>query len=157
MTETKGQDLGEWSRQWRAARATVMAASGWILALPALARLMRWHRRTVTWVQNVLGPISGLVGGRIDWIGVRRYGFSTEKAFLTGGLAGAAAPTFELTLRRLGWPQVLGSRPISEEIAHLSSRFPWPGSGVSFSVDSSRPWAPLSHVRDGNNGRTSGG
>ncbi|MEJ2734110.1 MAG: hypothetical protein P8189_11195 [Anaerolineae bacterium] len=41
MTETKGQDLGEWSRQWRAARATVMAASGWILALPALARLMR--------------------------------------------------------------------------------------------------------------------
>jgi hypothetical protein len=104
MTETKGQDLGEWSRQWRAARATVMAASGWILALPVLARLMRWHRRTVTWVQNVLGPISGLVWGRIGWIGVRRYGFSTEEAFLTGGLAGAAAPTFELTLRRLGWP-----------------------------------------------------
>jgi hypothetical protein len=55
-------------------------------------------------VNKILGPICGLVWGRIGWVGVRRYGFSTEDAFLAGGLAGAVAPTFELTLRRLGWP-----------------------------------------------------
>jgi hypothetical protein len=82
----------------------VIAAAGWILALPVLARLMRWHRRTATWVQNILGPISGLVWGRIGWVGVRRYDFSTEDAFMAGGLAGAVAPTVELTMRRLGWP-----------------------------------------------------
>jgi hypothetical protein len=82
----------------------VIAAASWILALPVLARLMRWHRHTVTWVQNILGPVSGLVWGRIGWVGVRRYGFSTEDAFLAGGLAGAVAPTVELTMRRLGWP-----------------------------------------------------
>jgi hypothetical protein len=95
---------GEWLRRWRVARATVIAAASWILALPALARLMHWHRRTVTGVQNVLGPISGLVWGRIGWVGVRRYDFSPEDAFLAGGLAGIVTPTFELTLRRLGWP-----------------------------------------------------
>ncbi len=105
MTETLGQYPGrDWTRRWRVARTTVVAASGWILALPVLARLMHWRRRTATWVQNILGPISGLVWGRIGWVGVRRHGFSTEDAFLAGGLAGAVAPTFELTLRRLGWP-----------------------------------------------------
>jgi hypothetical protein len=103
---------GEWLRRWRVARATVIAAAGWILTLPVLAQLMRWHRRTVTWVQNVLGPISGLVWGRIGWVGVRRYGFSTEDAFLAGGLAGIVTPTLELTLRRLGWPP--GPAPESE-------------------------------------------
>ena len=61
-------------------------------------------------VQNILGFVSGLVWGRIGWIGVRRYGFSTEDAFLAGGLAGAVAPTIELTLRRLGWPPGPGDR-----------------------------------------------
>jgi hypothetical protein len=104
MAQTTQQYSGEWFRRWRVARATVVAASSWILTLPALARLMRWHRHTVTWVQNILGPISGLVWGRIGWVGVRHYGFSNEDAFLAGGLAGAVAPTVELTLRRLGWP-----------------------------------------------------
>ncbi|MGD9146223.1 MAG: hypothetical protein PVI80_11715 [Anaerolineae bacterium] len=105
MTETRGQEpVLEWTRRWRVARTTVIAAAGWILALPVLARLMRWHRRTATWVQNILGPISGLVWGRIGWVGVRRYDFSTEDAFMAGGLAGAVAPTVELTMRRLGWP-----------------------------------------------------
>ena len=103
MEETNGYNM-DWARRWQVARATVVAAGGWILALPALARLMRWHRETVTRAQNILGPISGLVWGRIGWVGVRRYGFSGEDAFLAGGLAGAVAPTFELTLRRLGWP-----------------------------------------------------
>jgi hypothetical protein len=94
------------------ARTTVIAAAGWILALPVLASLMRWHRHTATWVQNILGPISGLVWGRIGWVGVRRHNFSTEDAFLAGGLAGAVAPTVELTLRRLGWPP--GSRAETE-------------------------------------------
>jgi hypothetical protein len=94
----------EWLRRWRVARATVITAASWLLALPVLAHLMHWHDRTVTWVQNILGPISGLVWGRIGWVGVRRYGFSKEDAFLAGGLAGAVAPTVELTLRRLGWP-----------------------------------------------------
>ncbi|MBN1657669.1 MAG: hypothetical protein JXA93_04675 [Anaerolineae bacterium] len=99
----------EWLRRWRLARAATAAAAGWILTLPILARLMRWREQTVTWVQNILGPISGLVWGRIGWIGVRRHGFSNEDAFLAGGLAGMLAPTLELTLRRMGWP------PISEE------------------------------------------
>jgi hypothetical protein len=94
----------EWIRRWRVARAAVATASTWILALPLLARVMNWHRRTVTWVQNVVGPVSGLIWGRIGWVGVRRYGFSNEDAFLAGGLAGIVAPTVELTLRRLGWP-----------------------------------------------------
>ena len=94
----------DWIRRWRVAREAILAALSWILTLPVLARLMRWHRQTATWVQNLLGPISGLVWGRIGWVGVRRYGFTTEDAFLAGGLAGAVAPTIELTLRRLGWP-----------------------------------------------------
>jgi hypothetical protein len=105
MEETLRQDPGrEWTWRWRLARSTVIAAASWILALPMLARLMHWPRRTATWVQNIVGPVSGLVWGRIGWVGVRRYGFSTEDAFLAGGLAGAVTPTFELTLRRLGWP-----------------------------------------------------
>ena len=103
-TQYTGQYNGEWVRRWRVARATVVAASSWILTLPALARLMRWHHHTVTWVQNILGPVSGLIWGRIGWVGVRHYDFSNEDAFLAGGLAGAVAPTVELTLRRLGWP-----------------------------------------------------
>jgi hypothetical protein len=105
MLETRGQALEPgWATRWRVARATVVAAAGWILALPVLARLMRWHHETVAGVQNILGPISGLVWGRIGWIGVRHHGFSKEDAFLAGGLAGVVAPTLELTLRRLGWP-----------------------------------------------------
>jgi hypothetical protein len=103
----------EWTRRWRVARAAVAAASTWILTLPVLARLMKWRRRTATWVQNILGPISGLVWGRIGWVGVRRYGFSNEDAFLAGGLAGAVAPTLELTLRRLGWPP---GRPVQNDL-----------------------------------------
>jgi hypothetical protein len=94
----------EWIRRWRVARQTVLAAAGWIVALPALARLMHWSRQTAGWVQTVLGTLSGFVWGRIGWVGVRRYGFSREDAFLAGGLAGVLAPTLELTLRRLGWP-----------------------------------------------------
>ncbi len=107
MTEfLKPDPAAEWGRRWRVARATVVTAFGWLLALPLLARLMRWSRRTVTQVQNILGAVTGLVWGRIGWIGVRRYGFSNEDAFLAGGLAGMVAPTIELTLRRLGWPPV---------------------------------------------------
>ena len=94
----------EQGMRWRVARTTVVTALGWILALPVLARLMRWSRDTATLVQNIVGPVSGLVWGRIGWVGVRRYGFSTEDAFVAGGLAGAMAPTIEMTLRRLGWP-----------------------------------------------------
>jgi hypothetical protein len=113
MSETIMQDPGRgWLRHWQLARATTVAASSWILTLPVLARLMNWRRRTAAWVQNFLGPVSGLVWGRIGWIGVRRYGFSNEDAFLAGGLAGALAPTVELTLRRLGWPP--GPRAESE-------------------------------------------
>jgi hypothetical protein len=112
MLETMEQDPAyEWIRRWRVARATVATALSWILTVPVLARLMRWQRRTVTWVQNILGPISGLVWGRIGWVGVRRYGFSNEDAFLAGGLAGAVAPIVELTLRRLGWPPVPATEP----------------------------------------------
>jgi hypothetical protein len=112
MSETKDPE-GGWLRHWQLARATTVAASSWILTLPVLARLMNWRRRTAAWVQNILGPISGLVWGRIGWIGVRRYGFSNEDAFLAGGLAGALAPTVELTLRRLGWPP---GPPVESEI-----------------------------------------
>jgi hypothetical protein len=94
----------EWSRRWRVARKTVVAAASWIVALPSLARFMHWSHRTASWVQTVLGTFSGLVWGRIGWIGVRHYGFSQEDAFLAGGLAGILIPTFELTMRRLGWP-----------------------------------------------------
>ena len=105
MTDTTGQLMAPvWGTRWRVGREAVLAAAGWLLALPALAQLMRWRRRTATWIQNILGPISGLVWGRIGWVGVRRYGFSAEDAFLAGGLAGAILPTLELTLRRLGWP-----------------------------------------------------
>jgi hypothetical protein len=112
MQTTVQAPAEEWTRRWRVARTTVIAALSWILALPALAQLMRWSRKTASWVQSILGPISGLVWGRIGWVGVRRYGFSNEDAFLAGGLAGVVAPTFELTLRRLGWPP--GPRTKSE-------------------------------------------
>ncbi len=114
-TEASGST---WPARWRVARATVVAASSWILTLPVLARLLKWRTKTATLVQNILGPVSGLVWGRIGWVGVRRYGFSNEDAFLAGGLAGAVAPTVELTLRRLGWPpgpevdsEISGGRP----------------------------------------------
>ena len=94
----------EQGMRWRVARATVVTALSWIVGLPVLARLMSWSRQTATVVQNILGPVSGLVWGRIGWVGVRRYGFSTEDAFVAGGLAGALAPTIEMVLRRLGWP-----------------------------------------------------
>jgi hypothetical protein len=113
MAKIGRKDPGlEWVRRWRVARTTVITAASWILALPLLARLMRWHRHTATRVQNILGPVSGLVWGRIGWVGVRRHGFSTEDAFLAGGLAGAVTPTVELTLRRLGWPP--GAQPGAE-------------------------------------------
>jgi hypothetical protein len=119
MQETMRQDVGgEWLWRWRLARATVVTAGGWILTLPVLARLMHWRRRTAAWVQNIIGPLTGFIWGRIGWIGVRRYDFSNEDAFLAGGLAGAMTPTIELTLRRLGWPpgpdvesEVLAGRP----------------------------------------------
>ena len=96
--------MWHWLLRWRASREAVFPALGWIVTLPVLASLLRWRRTTAAWIQNILGPISGLVWGRIGWIGVRRYGFSNEDAFLAGGLAGAVAPTIELTLRRVGWP-----------------------------------------------------
>lgn len=105
MKQTMEQEPAmEWAQRWRVARTTVVAAAGWIVTLPVLAHLMRWRRGTTTWVQTILGPITGLVWGRIGWVGVRRHDFSTEDAFLAGGLAGAVAPTLELTMRRLGWP-----------------------------------------------------
>lgn len=93
-----------WLVRWRAGREAVFPALGWIVTLPVLASLLRWRRKTATWIQNIVGPVSGLIWGRIGWVGVRRYGFSNEDAFLAGGLAGAVTPTVELTLRRLGWP-----------------------------------------------------
>ena len=105
MTELIVQEPSlEWARRWRVARATVLTSVSWILTLPTLARLMRWSRRTAIQVQSIAGTISGLVWGRIGWVGVRRYGFSSEDAFLAGGLAGIIAPTLELILRHLGWP-----------------------------------------------------
>ena len=85
--------MWHWLLRWRASREAVFPALGWIVTLPVLASLLRWRRTTAAWIQNILGPISGLVWGRIGWIGVRRYGFSNEDAFLAGGLAGAVAPT----------------------------------------------------------------
>jgi len=120
MIDVQGQSSNlDWLRRWRVSREAVFAALSWIVTLPALASLMRWRRDTAARVQNILGPISGLVWGRIGWVGVRRYDFSNEDAFLAGGLAGAVAPTVELTLRRLGWPpgepreqaEVGGERP----------------------------------------------
>jgi hypothetical protein len=104
MDETLLNPGDDWIRRWRVGREAVATASAWIFTLPILATVMKWHRKTATWIQNILGPISGLVWGRIGWIGVRRYGFSQKDAFWAGGLAGAVAPTVELTLRRLGWP-----------------------------------------------------
>lgn len=117
----------EWIRRWRVARTTVLAAAGWILALPALAHLLHWGRRTATWAQNILGAVSGLVWGRIGWIGARRYGFSAEDAFLAGGLAGVVAPTVEITLRRLGWPPGAGGEPElgAERPSLLAYPFAW--------------------------------
>jgi hypothetical protein len=113
MTNTSDQDAAQdWLRRWRVARVTVATVLSWIVALPLLGRLMRWRREKITWVQDLLGALSGLIWGRIGWVGVRRYGFSNEDAFLAGGLAGAVAPTFTLTLRRLGWKAGLdGDRP----------------------------------------------
>jgi hypothetical protein len=92
-----------WLPRWRLARQTTVTTLGWIIALPAIARAMRWHRQNMTAVQNALGALSGLTWGRIGWIGVKRYHFSNEDAFLAGGLAGALAPTVTLILRHLGW------------------------------------------------------
>lgn len=97
-------DSQDWTRRWHVARGAVLAAASWIVTLPYLAQLLGWPRRTAAWVQNIVGPISGLVWGRIGWVGVRRYGLSNKDAFLAGGLAGAVTPTLELTLRLLGWP-----------------------------------------------------
>lgn len=122
---TKTEPAREWLRRWRLARAATVAAAGWILTLPVLARMMRWHRQTVAWVQNILGPISGLVWGRIGWIGVRRHGFTNEDAFLAGGLAGMLAPTLELTLRRLGWPPIAVEAPGVGEVRPPLSAYPF--------------------------------
>lgn len=113
MTNTDGLNAGQgWLPRWRLARATVVTTLSWIVALPIAARLLRWHRQNLTGAQNALGALSGLIWGRIGWIGVKRYGFSNEDAFLAGGLAGAVAPTVTLTLRRLGWGAHLnGNRP----------------------------------------------
>lgn len=104
MTNADGADAVQgWLPRWRLARETIITTLSWIIALPTVARLMRWHRHNLTGAQNALGALSGLIWGRIGWIGVKRYGFSNEDAFLAGGLAGAVAPTLTLTLRRLGW------------------------------------------------------
>ena len=113
MTNTYGLNTDRgWLPRWRLARATVVTSLSWIVALPVVAHLLRWHHLSLNRAQNALGALSGLIWGRIGWIGVRRYGFSNEDAFLAGGLAGAVAPTVTLTLRRLGWG------------AHLSGRRP---------------------------------
>lgn len=105
MTELIVQEPSlEWARRWRVARGTVLTSVSWILTLPTLARFMRWSRHTALRVQGIAGTISGLVWGRIGWVGVRRYGFGPEDVFLAGGLAGMITPTLELILRHLGWP-----------------------------------------------------
>jgi hypothetical protein len=113
MTNTDGLNAGHgWLPRWRMARPTVFTTLSWILALPIVARTLRWHRQNLSDAQNALGALSGLIWGRIGWMGVKRYGFSNEDAFLAGGLAGAVAPTVTLTLRRLGWGSRLnGNRP----------------------------------------------
>lgn len=104
MSEVTYQEATtEWLPRWRLARTTVVTALTWVLTLPFLARLLRWHRDKLAWVHSVLGAFGGLVWGRIGWVGVRRYGFSNEDAFLAGGLAGIVTPTATLLLRRLGW------------------------------------------------------
>ena len=111
MTNTDGLNTSHgWLPRWRLARTTVVTALSWIVALPVAARMMRWHRRNLASAQNALGALSGLIWGRIGWIGVKRYGFSNEDAFLAGGLAGAVAPTVTLTLRHLGWGARLNSK-----------------------------------------------
>ncbi|MBN1136009.1 MAG: hypothetical protein JXM73_05465 [Anaerolineae bacterium] len=113
MNDTDSLDAGYgWLPRWRLARQTIVTTLSWIIALPVVARLMRWRRHGLAGVQSALGALSGLIWGRIGWIGVKRYGFSNEDAFLAGGLAGAMAPTLTLTLRRLGWGAHLnGKRP----------------------------------------------
>jgi hypothetical protein len=113
MTNMDSLSAGHgWLPRWRLARETVFTTLSWILALPVIARLMRWHRQHLTGAQNALGALSGLTWGRIGWIGVKRYDFSNEDAFLAGGLAGAVAPTVTLILRHLGWGARLnGKRP----------------------------------------------
>ena len=102
MMESETRDsVSAWPHRWRLARVAVFTALSWIVTLPALAHLMRWRRQTVLWVQNIFGPLSGLVWGRIGWLGVRHYDYSNEDAFLAGGLAGIITPSMELTLRRL--------------------------------------------------------
>ena len=111
MTTSNGLNAVQgWLPRWRLARETIVTTLSWIIALPTIARLMRWHRNNLTGAQNALGALSGLIWGRIGWIGVKRYGFSNEDAFLAGGLAGAVAPTLTLTLRRLGWGERLNGR-----------------------------------------------
>jgi hypothetical protein len=113
----------DWLNRWRLARPTVATALTWVVTLPVLTRLLRWHRGNVTQAEDVLAALSGLVWGRIGWQGVRRYGFSTEDAFLAGGLAGAVTPTFTLTLRRLGWPgEFDGQRP---RLSHYPLAWLW--------------------------------
>ena len=113
MTTSNGLNTVQgWLPRWRLARETIVTTLSWIIALPTVARLMRWHRSNLTGAQNALGALSGLTWGRIGWIGVKRYGFSNEDAFLAGGLAGAVAPTLTLILRHLGWGKRLnGNRP----------------------------------------------
>jgi len=113
MTEVSNRAVERaWLQRWRVARGTVAAALTWVLTWPLLARLLRWHRNRGLPAQDVFAALSGLVWGRIGWIGVRRYGFSNEDAFLAGGLAGAVTPTLTLTLRRLGWASEFdGERP----------------------------------------------
>jgi len=111
MTNTAGLNAGQgWLPRWRLARQTIVTTVGWIIALPVVARVMRWHRQNLTGAQNALGALSGLTWGRIGWIGVKRYGFSNEDAFLAGGLAGVVAPTVTLILRHLGWGARLNGR-----------------------------------------------
>ena len=113
MTDTNGQvATQEWLRRWRVARVTVATVLSWIIALPLLERFTNWRRGKTAWIQDLLGAFTGLIWGRIGWVGVRRYGFSNEDAFLAGGLAGAVAPTLTLTLNRLGWlARLNGGRP----------------------------------------------
>lgn len=124
MTD-KREEVGgrDWLCRWRLARTTVATALAWVVTLPLLTRLLRWHRGNVTRAEDVLAAASGLVWGRIGWLGVRRYNFSNEDAFLAGGLAGAVTPTLTLTLRRLSWPaRFEGARP---ELIHYPFAWLW--------------------------------
>jgi len=111
MTDTDGLTAVQgWLPRWRLARQTIVTTLGWIIALPTVARMMRWRRQNLTEAQSALGALSGLSWGRIGWIGVKRYHFSNEDAFLAGGLAGVVAPTVTLILRHLGWGARLNGR-----------------------------------------------